>query len=623
MKLEWVPEYFPASGGLSAKGFAKLLGRPKLDPLSVLVRETAQNSWDARDGTDNPVDFHIHGGRLAGSVRRSLREQIFPDVTHLEGVPLEKCLSADDLVGLYISDRHTKGLGGPVQANQVDPDEVYDWADFILNVGKANMQEHTGGTYGFGKTIAYVVSSANTIITHTKTMYLGKPVTRLIASAIGSQFTLDGTLCTGRHWWGAQLRGGPVPVEGAIAESIAADVGMPPFGENEFGTNILVLAPDFGGRTVAQGMTFLAESITWHLWPKMITLAGSLPMQFTVSWESVPVCVPRPEQRPPLDAFAAAFRSLASKQDASELPAGLQRHVIGRERPKTVVGELVTLPFLAQRRPEIDDGSQQENPDGPRPASPFQDQACHHVALMRTPELIVDYVEGPAAPEADIEWAGVFRVDDQHDDVFAQSEPPTHDSWQPALLPDRTSKSIVSKALRDVQSIVSARWGAVSPATPRSTSSTAVVADALGHLLGPIGGQGKGRSTAPGGGRGQITQGARVEVLGSGPMLQDGHPATFVRLRIRPKRQAVSTSVYISVGIALDSTVSDATLDPRLELVKATLSDRTERLRGHSAHIELSGSLSRDIEIVARRSSSSSLLWEVRTDEGRKTEVAS
>ena len=43
-------EPFRTDGNISAEGASKLLGRPSLSPLELLLRETLQNSWDASIG---------------------------------------------------------------------------------------------------------------------------------------------------------------------------------------------------------------------------------------------------------------------------------------------------------------------------------------------------------------------------------------------------------------------------------------------------------------------------------------------------------------------------------------------------------------------------------------------
>src|SRR6187401_2445294 len=107
--MRWIPEPKPPSGGLAAEGFYKLLGRPRLDPLTVLVRETAQNSWDARLRNDLPVDFSIQGWVLDPAERRALRDRVFVEADEAKGTSLAAALADRALLGLYITDRNTKG----------------------------------------------------------------------------------------------------------------------------------------------------------------------------------------------------------------------------------------------------------------------------------------------------------------------------------------------------------------------------------------------------------------------------------------------------------------------------------------------------------------------------------
>ena len=64
-------------------------------------------------------------------------------------------------------------------------------------------------------------------------------------------------------------------------------------------------------------MTFIAESVTWQLWPKLMGHQGWSPMEVTVSWDGEDVPIPRPEDRPPLHGFAQAFQAIIDGGDKS------------------------------------------------------------------------------------------------------------------------------------------------------------------------------------------------------------------------------------------------------------------------------------------------------------------
>jgi len=89
----------------------------------------------------------------------------------------------------------------------------------------------------------------------------------------------------------------------------------------------------------------------------------------------------------------------------------------------------------------------------PRPSdetSPIP-QMSHHVALMRQPELVVRYLEGPELPNSYVEYAGVFISDEAVDKIFADAEPPTHDDWISNFLENRRERTYINVALREIK----------------------------------------------------------------------------------------------------------------------------------------------------------------------------
>jgi len=608
--MEWVPESYPRAGGLAAAGFYKLLGRPRLDPLTVLVRETAQNSWDARLDNGHPVGFSIQGWHLTAEERAALRGEVFVSASKATGTNLATELASPGLIGLYICDRNTKGLGGPLQADEADPDNTYDWVDFVLNVGKSNTQGHTGGTYGFGKTISYVVSSANAVVIHSRTHYRGREQTRLIACAIGDEFSAARRLYTGRHWWGESENGVPRPLVGRAADRVAQLIGMPEFEQGESGTNLLVVAPDLGGRTPEQAMTFISESVTWHLWPKLMRRRGQRAMDITVMWNGENVPIPRLEGRPPLHGFAQAFQAILDGGAGSRSPAGLRTEEIRCQRPATVAGDLVTVPLVHRERAAVDDGSNPEDSEAPAPAAAIQG-VCHHVALLRTPELVIEYLEGPAPPEGGTEWAGVFRARDEHDGHFAAAEPPTHDTWNPALLPKSPGRTIVNVGLREIKAALERRWSQRKRPAHQDATSTALIADELAHLVRSIEAKGRGRrrrETTP---TGPGSPKPKVDIVHSGPIQLDGHLGTIARVRIQPAPSSQGTRLHVKVAAALDGNVADEDLDPLLSLSEARLPTKTIAFSGMKQVIDLDHAYPVELELVVQRGPETTVLFDL------------
>ncbi len=610
--LKWVPEAFPKSGGLSAAGFSKLLGRPQLDPLAVLIREAAQNSWDARLDEEESVWFTLEGWDLTASEVSGLRELVFTDAERAVGTGLPEALTSVSLPVFLICDRNTVGLGGPLQAGDESASDVYDWVDFVLNVGKANDAGGTGGTYGFGKTISYVVSTVRTVVIHSRTIEKGHLQTRLIGCAIGDEFTRNKRLHTGRHWWGADVDGAPVPVTGRSADDIARRIGMPEFDDGATGTNLMILAPDLGGRTLEQAMNFLAESAAWNLWPKLISRDGLTPMEIWIACNGNEVKVPDPRARPPLDLFARAFRLLLDDPD-EVTGIGEQHDLIECLRPRTEIGDLVTVAGIRRARAEVDDGSDADDADSPGPAA-LIGKLSHHVALLRTPELVVEYLEGPPAPSGSMEWAGVFLCRPDHDASFAASEPPTHDSWKPDLLPDRTRRSIVNVGLREIRRALEDRWDPAVEEDEEGTLSTGLVASQLADLVRTVDASGPGRPTGSGGAGGGGERGARVRTVSAGPELLDGVPITVVRIAVDPQPGSAGTTLHLACGVALDGASSDADLDPSLRLIRARFNGESVSLDGTEAALELPTPHHTEIEVSIARGHDTSVLLDVQPE---------
>lgn len=609
--LDWIPEPLPPSGGLSAEGFTKLLGRPSLDPLTVLIRETAQNSWDARDGSNRPVQFSLHVSIIEEQARMLLRNEVFPGARRVVGTTLGEQLSSTDLYGIFVSDRNTKGLGGPVRADVLDPSDSYDWVDFVLNVGKANNQGNTGGTYGFGKTISYVVSQASTIVIFSKTEHEGRSNSRLIAAAIGDKFNDGSSNFTGRHWWGRDMDGVPTPIEDDAAESLAHEIGFTPFATDEFGTSILILAPDFGGRTPEQAMNFLVESSLWHLWPKIVPQpSGNVPMEFSFFFNGATVPIPSFASTPPLGKYVEAFLGASSVdlQPLGYVEETLTRHANGG---LAVLGRLVTVPFVREPRRVADDGHEPEDFDSPLPASPFSHGPSHHVALMRSPELVVQYFPGPEAPDSSLEWGGIFRVDESMDEVFAKAEPPTHDAWTPDYLVEKQHKLIVQKCLRDIRKSVEGRWGAAPQPEANSTFSTALVADTLSHLVLGTRGAGKGkatRSTSSKVGPAEEKSGLKAnwtDVVQRESSLVSVASFTVTAKSMKPIR------ISVEIGVAVEGSQRDLTLDDSLALKNAWIDGEGIALTGLEASFDIQPKGSCEILLEAASSGRSSVLWDV------------
>ena len=200
--LDWFPAPF-LPGGVEGQGVKRLLGSPQISPTAVLIRETAQNSWDARRG-DGAVSFLVDHRVLDRELVDTLRRDVLTG-KH-SGLGLREVLGREQLRALEVSDRGTVGLDGPTRNDRTyTAGASTNFVNFVFNLGSAQGAASGGGSYGFGKSISYVASGCGTILIWSRCQEGNRLQHRFIASAIGDVFDHGGRRFTGRHWWGRNV----------------------------------------------------------------------------------------------------------------------------------------------------------------------------------------------------------------------------------------------------------------------------------------------------------------------------------------------------------------------------------------------------------------------------------
>jgi hypothetical protein len=406
----WISQPVPATGAITSEGIRNQLGRPGFDRLTVLVRESAQNSSDAvlPDGR-GPVRFDVGYSSIVGS--RAAAWRALADGGTAGAVPAKGLAESDaPLSILCVSDRGTTGLGGATRADLAD--EKDDYVAFVLNVGEPRDKDLGGGTFGFGKAVFFTTSSVGTVVVYTShRLPSGEIESRLIGVALGHSYSAEGRNFTGRHWWGLCAEGGVEPLLNDEADRVAVSLGLPLFDAGDTGTTVAILQPELDGRTPQEAMRWIASAIGWHLWPKMLSRDeyGGLPeMTFRVACEEEETPVPSPDTHVGLAAFAEAYR-LQKSEGARMLRCGNPARDLGRVGLHLVFGTPLQVDPVAQEAGFVD--------------------GVHHVALMRAANLVVRYEPGPPMAHEHVWYAGVFKPELELDDTFARAEPPTHDSW--------------------------------------------------------------------------------------------------------------------------------------------------------------------------------------------------
>ncbi|MGR3375160.1 hypothetical protein [Salipiger abyssi] len=487
--LDLHSEPFAKTGNMAAEGARRLLGRPPLGQLQTVVREALQNSIDAgRKGQS--VEILIRYRTLSDDELECLRGKVFaalpPGVAESADSPGPgTVIESNRLAVLEIADFGTSGLGGPTRADIVIEGETPDFVNFLRNVGAARDTHLGGGTYGYGKTSLYALSTCSTILVDSNATSAGQQVRRLMGCHLGSAFEApqDGLTrrFTGRHWWGRyDDEAGVDPLEGPEAIAVSAALGLPARGETDGGTTIAIIAPavdadDNLGKE-------LVENVLWTFWPRMC--ASTPPdrrLNIRIEVEGQEIAIPAPEYFPPLDLFAASLAKarVGEGEDTTNIFWGNARKRLGCLA--------ITRGFRAPRHPMRRAGD-----------SLFPAQASS-IALMRPVELVVRYMEGTPFPDEHFEWGGVFICSDEEEieRAFAASEPPAHDDWSPGTMAKGSNaKSYVNVALARIQE---AARNYVQPSLPNAAEaeqgpSVVATASRLGALLNRTSGTGPGKT---------------------------------------------------------------------------------------------------------------------------------
>jgi uncharacterized membrane protein YgcG len=467
-------EPYRPEGNIDARAARRALGHPpQFGPWALLLRETLQNSWDARTGDE--ITYRVDAWFPTPSQFQTLVTDVFhrmpPSKAMAGNKPTER-----DLPVLVITDHGTRGLGGPTRADLAQSDRN-DFVDFIRNIGRAEDKALGGGTYGFGKGILYETSICSTIIVFTRTTVAGKTVSRLMAVRLGSSYEHSGKRFTGRHWWGVpnELTGAE-PLTGRAAELLASRLGLTFIPDGDTGTSIMIVGPlaQSDNETLEDVVTEIADAALWWAWPHMVRNSNgksSVAFQFTHEGDSVPLADPaeHPALRYYVDAYLRACR-VADKQNLDEGWPWIDKEIRSGHGGKVLLGALAYRTLL----PEQVEAALQSVPV----------PVTRHIALMRAPKLVVKYLDAPADPRG-LGLCGVFIANPQLDGEYALSEPVAHDDWIPANLGrEKFQRNHVKQALdalkRELRPDLT-QSGGVDSGT--SLSGLLALANGLGALL--------------------------------------------------------------------------------------------------------------------------------------------
>jgi hypothetical protein len=528
--LRLTSEPYSPGGSVPGSTLTRAITNTSLDEWSVLLRETLQNSVDARTSDSAPINFRVAIEYANPGQKKCLREQIFAEPAKSLAA-LERVIKRDRLPLLTIADWGTRGLGGPIRADVVTNDRT-DFCDFFLNVGREDAKKYQGGTWGLGRGVLFDISEPGAIVVFTRTASGGRPVTRLMAMAIGQTYNTGGFKFTGRHWWGADSASQwAEPVTGRQAEGLAAQLGLDVIPTGQTGTAIMVVAPRIPVQhDLSHVLDAMIESAHLYGWPLMVGRRGkpAVTFEFGVdggSW--VPLSPEDAGSR--VRAFVDAYR-VAESTSPPEVPTSWQHRLItfgsGQATPKP----LGTLAF--RHLPPAAGAQATDDDDALVPIAA--------VALMRDPRMVVRYLPVPKHPLGS-STVGVFIAETHFDHDFAESEPVAHDDWIPSKLDaGRFARNPVKQALEKIKKSVKDSWNSAAPLLAPGSGPDGlapVIGDLLGGLVVDTPGSGVGGGGGQGGGGGgggrrsstaRATVGAPTLRLGRGGEILAAFPVQVI-----------------------------------------------------------------------------------------------
>ncbi|TAX97702.1 hypothetical protein ELH94_14840 [Rhizobium leguminosarum] len=467
--VSWSFEYNPPMGGAAGEAFTNTLASSGMHPAAVLAREAIQNSVDARSKGEAKVGVRF----LAKSLVRAEKAQ-FIAVSGLGTVKSRanalkisqpNCLktlgeAAKPLNLLYIDDYNTTGLEG----DPTDPDSKF--YRFLLSLGdgsKEHSKEHTGGSYGFGKSVYSSNSAILSMFAYSRTVDGdGKPLSLLFGCGYFRKHKFEDAHYTGRAWFGVDTtpEGGLQIVEPLLnedADRVAADLGFDAREVHEKGTSVLIVDAVVDTDEILKGVE------DWW-WPRLIRNELDVTVVDSKGKESFP----RPKKREDLKPFIDAFY-LADGQSPPNNKTDFRKSFL---KVDDLALGVAGFKLLEKNRKD---------------EYAVPEERLDSVALIRAPLMVVAYYRPWNAQNPPV--VGTFFADEDIDDILRSAEPPAHDRWDPDArrLQDATgqSRAIVDRVLRAIKRNLRASQGAASPPPPPRPKKLTMLERTLANFLTP------------------------------------------------------------------------------------------------------------------------------------------
>ncbi len=220
----------------------KLIQNNNMPILDLLVRESIQNSLDAKMDDTRKVTVHF----LTGFFEKERLNHKLDSVE--EG--LNKRFPENRYEFLAISDKGTKGLTGPLSLDDVEGNEYGNLLKLVYEISKPQTDSGAGGSWGLGKTIYFRIGIGLVIYYSRIKNENGQFENRLAASLVEDETKPNaliprykGQVKRGIAWWGQQQEkeNETIPIrDEAKIQNILDIFNLSPYSGNDTGTMIII-----------------------------------------------------------------------------------------------------------------------------------------------------------------------------------------------------------------------------------------------------------------------------------------------------------------------------------------------------------------------------------------------
>ena len=225
----------------SGSSLLKLIQNNNMPILDLLVRESIQNSLDARkeDAPYVTVAFKI------GEFDKKKLNNELEKVTEA----LNRKYWKEQYQYIAVRDYNTKGLTGALHYDDVTDNQYGNLLKLIYEISKPQEAEGAGGSWGLGKTVYFRVGMGLVLYYSRIIDESGKYASRLAASLVENELEKDSLIPIfnkktkrGIAWWGDEIdtnKTRPCTDESYI-EYVLSIFGIEPYKGDETGTTVII-----------------------------------------------------------------------------------------------------------------------------------------------------------------------------------------------------------------------------------------------------------------------------------------------------------------------------------------------------------------------------------------------